>query len=56
MVKKFFLYLISTPAVEFNTLLIQLSLPYSSAILCKLTSRGVSVSTPGLSKLIPDLH
>jgi hypothetical protein len=56
MVEKFFLCPASTPAVEFDTLPIQLSLPHSSAILCKPTSRGVSVSTPGLSKLIPDLH
>jgi hypothetical protein len=56
MVKKFFLYLTSTPAVEFNTLFIQLFLPYSNAILCKSTSRGVFVSTSGLFKLISDLH
>jgi hypothetical protein len=56
MVEKFFLYFINISAVEFNAFPIQLSLPHSSIILCKSTSRGVSVSTPGLSKLISDLH
>jgi hypothetical protein len=46
-VKNLFLYPASTPAVEFSTLPVQLSLPQTN---------GVSVPTPNLSPLSADLY
>jgi hypothetical protein len=55
MVENFFLCPASTPAVEVDTLPIQLSMPQGNAPPCK-PSSAVSIPTPSLSTAISDLY